>query len=461
MSRGRRTIAFIFSFLVCQAAFAEAGAGAEQFKRAYDYCFDASQLLYKKDTAGAVRAFQQYQSLVNQAFQVDPSLATNNAIGIQQKQAFCEKVAARLRSSQALPFLELANESCNTLKAALDNADYATAKAEWQRYTSARERAALISSDALSSNVVLGSRIKQCDKLQARLDPPAVKLPQSNLAESNKSAVAEKFNDKSKTDDIRNDIKRCNAVLIKATSSSYSAAESMRLQWKKMQKDFSMPIGNKVAACIDRADEVISKLEQSLELQQHVDSFRNQFDKALNQVQAAREACVSVQDEIKPTGNTQANLKSVAVRVKELQKRVADIHVQSQATDAGQRASLDVIDLEKDAFDTCVKSVAAKIAANEQKNMFFAELTAPKLIKRVEPVTPKIAKKKNIKGWVTLEYHVGLDGQASNVRIISASPKGIFEEAAVDAIRQWRFEPAKQNGHVMEVDATEILKFKD
>lgn len=461
MSRGRRIIALLLGGLVCQASFAETEAGADLFKRAYDYCFDASQLLYKKDTVGAAQSFQQYQSLVNKAFQVDPGLASNTQLGTEQKQAFCGRVAARLRSSQAMPLLELANESCVALKSALDNNDIPTAKNEWQRFAGARDRAVLIAPDALSSNVVLGSKIKQCDKLQARLAPAAVQMPQSSLAAANHLPANDPPPPQQKAEDINNDVKRCTALLNKAKTAPVSAAESMRSQWKKMQKEFSSPIANEVASCIDRSDELISKLEQSLELQQHVDSFRREFDKALGEVQAAREACVSTQDEIKPVGNTPEGLRDIASKVKGLQQRVSSIRIQSQATDAGQRASMDVIDMEKTAFDTCVKSIAAKIAANEQKIAFVAELTAPKVIKRVEPVMPKVAKKQDLSGWVTLEYRVGVDGHVSNVKVVSASPRGVFEDAAIEAVKQWQFEPAKQNGRAIEANASDVLKFED
>ncbi|HET8705434.1 MAG TPA: energy transducer TonB [Pseudomonadales bacterium] len=462
MSRGRRAIAILVGLFACQASFAQSNdAAADLYKRAYDYCFDASQLLYKKDTAGAVQAFQQYQSLANSAFKSDPGLINNTALATDQKQAFCGRVEARLRSAQAMPLLQLANDACGEVRASIDGKDYAAAKSEWQRFISARDRALLIAPDVLSANVVLGSKIKQCDKLQARLNPALEQLPQSSLAAAHNSPVIDPPAPTAKSVDSSEEIKRCNAVLNKAKSASNSAADSLRAQWKKMQREFTQPFNNEVASCIDRSDEAISKLEQGLELQQHVDSFRREFDRALGEIQSAREACVATQDEIKPVNNTVESLRQVATKVKALQQQVNAVRIQSQATDAGQRASMDVIAMEKTAFDTCVRSIAAKIAANEQRNAFVAELTAPRVIKKVDPVMPNIAKKKDISGWVTLEYKVGIDGRTSNIKVVSASPKGVFEAAAVDAIRQWQFEPAKQNGRAIEADASEVLKFED
>jgi len=457
MSRGHRIIVACVVWLASQLAMADTEANSELFKRAYDYCFNASQLLYKKDAVGALQAFQQYQSLSKTALQADPSLVNDVSLSVEQKQAFCERVEARLRAAQALPFLELAGTACAGVKQALKNKDYAAARSEWARFSSARERAALIAPDVLSANLVLGGKIKHCDKLLAKLDPPAVQLPKSSLAAAQAAPVAESGPE----EDNQADIKQCQAMLAKAKASTWSNVGALSAQWRKAQKEFAQPAGNQVAACSDQVDSVIASLSQVQEVQQNQDSFRREFERALVVVRNARESCAQMQSEIKPVGNTPESLRQIAQQVKSLQQTVSSTKIRTPASDPGQRASVSAVEMEKSAFDSCLKSITAKLAANEQKVAFVAELTSPKIIKRVDPVVPKQAKQKDISGWVTLEYKVGVDGRANDIKVVAASPKGMFEQAAMEAIRQWQFEPAKQNGIAVEANASDVLRFED
>jgi protein TonB len=57
------------------------------------------------------------------------------------------------------------------------------------------------------------------------------------------------------------------------------------------------------------------------------------------------------------------------------------------------------------------------------------------------PEYPAGAKAANVEGWVELVYTVDVQGRTSNVRVLSAEPAGTFDDAAVDAVRRWRYEP--------------------
>jgi len=65
---------------------------------------------------------------------------------------------------------------------------------------------------------------------------------------------------------------------------------------------------------------------------------------------------------------------------------------------------------------------------------------------RVKPVYPRGAMRKNINGQVTLKFLVDRDGMVKTVEIMKAEPEGVFEEATTNAVRQWRFQPAKVKG---------------
>ena len=68
---------------------------------------------------------------------------------------------------------------------------------------------------------------------------------------------------------------------------------------------------------------------------------------------------------------------------------------------------------------------------------------------RTRPVYPSGAMAKNITGNVHFKLLVDKDGMVKTVEITAAEPPGIFEEATVNAVRQWRFQPAKVKGEAV------------
>lgn len=69
-----------------------------------------------------------------------------------------------------------------------------------------------------------------------------------------------------------------------------------------------------------------------------------------------------------------------------------------------------------------------------------ANETARKLVRKVEPRYPDVAKKMNLGGTVKLVAVVAADGKVTKVEPVGGSP--ILVEAAQSAITQWKFAPA-------------------
>ena len=63
------------------------------------------------------------------------------------------------------------------------------------------------------------------------------------------------------------------------------------------------------------------------------------------------------------------------------------------------------------------------------------------LIKSVDPVYPKKAELDRIEGWVELEFTVTATGSVRDIAVHAANPAGVFNEAAVRALAQWRYKP--------------------
>ena len=68
------------------------------------------------------------------------------------------------------------------------------------------------------------------------------------------------------------------------------------------------------------------------------------------------------------------------------------------------------------------------------------------------PVYPLAAKAAGIEGLVVVRYDVSQDGRVINARVDESSPEGMFEAAALDAVRSWRYNPAVKDGQAVGVE---------
>src|SRR6516225_3420357 len=78
---------------------------------------------------------------------------------------------------------------------------------------------------------------------------------------------------------------------------------------------------------------------------------------------------------------------------------------------------------------------------------------AAKLVNRVQPVYPPLARQTRISGTVKLHAIIGKDGTVQQLQVVSGHP--LLVQAALDAVKQWRYQPTLLNGEPVEVD-TEI-----
>lgn len=80
-----------------------------------------------------------------------------------------------------------------------------------------------------------------------------------------------------------------------------------------------------------------------------------------------------------------------------------------------------------------------------------------KLIRRVEPVYPFIARQTHISGTVELQAIIAADGSVSHLTVVSGNP--ILARAAVEAVGQWRYRPTTLNDQPVEVQTFVTVKF--
>jgi len=70
-------------------------------------------------------------------------------------------------------------------------------------------------------------------------------------------------------------------------------------------------------------------------------------------------------------------------------------------------------------------------------------------VHRIEPEYPPLAKEARIQGTVKVEAIIATDGTVRDLRVISGHP--LLVQAAVNAVRQWRFQPLRLKGALVEV----------
>lgn len=70
-----------------------------------------------------------------------------------------------------------------------------------------------------------------------------------------------------------------------------------------------------------------------------------------------------------------------------------------------------------------------------------AGITPPRAVERVAPQYTEEARKRKVQGTVIVRVIINTGGEVESVKVLRGLPGGL-SEAAVEAIRQWRFEPA-------------------
>jgi TonB family protein len=88
-----------------------------------------------------------------------------------------------------------------------------------------------------------------------------------------------------------------------------------------------------------------------------------------------------------------------------------------------------------------------------------AGIDPPTLVKEIRPNYTDAARRQAIEGDVVLEIVVRNDGSVGNVRVRRTLGAGL-EQKAIEAVRQWRFIPARRHGSPVDVVVDVSVEFK-
>lgn len=68
---------------------------------------------------------------------------------------------------------------------------------------------------------------------------------------------------------------------------------------------------------------------------------------------------------------------------------------------------------------------------------------------RINPKYPISALRDGIEGWVQLRFDINALGAVTNVEVIDAEPKRVFDKAAKQALRKWKYRAKSENGNTV------------
>ena len=77
----------------------------------------------------------------------------------------------------------------------------------------------------------------------------------------------------------------------------------------------------------------------------------------------------------------------------------------------------------------------------------------------VAPDYPSRAVRRNVEGWVDVEFTVGENGSVIEVKVKDTERKGYFEKATIDAVSQWEFLPREFRGRNIDQRVATRVQF--
>jgi TonB family protein len=128
--------------------------------------------------------------------------------------------------------------------------------------------------------------------------------------------------------------------------------------------------------------------------------------------------------------------------------------IRAVTVEKNQEVSLNVMTV-----TAATAAATAGPAGTPAANPGSAPASRPKVIRRVPPVYPAGLKEKGIGGTVMLDAVIGADGTPKNLRVVNDNVDSQLAAAAIEAVKQWRYEPAIVNGLASEARISIPLTF--
>jgi TonB family protein len=132
------------------------------------------------------------------------------------------------------------------------------------------------------------------------------------------------------------------------------------------------------------------------------------------------------------------------------------------AVQAGKSADQDLAQAHRFGADVRdIQAVQQPGSSRAGANVDPATLAASlRPVKSVPPEYPQSALAKGVSGSVLLSFTVDAKGNTNDVQVLQSTPAGVFDRAAVSAVRRWKYAPVMVNGAAVEVPTKTLVRFE-
>ena len=80
---------------------------------------------------------------------------------------------------------------------------------------------------------------------------------------------------------------------------------------------------------------------------------------------------------------------------------------------------------------------------------------------RINPDYPPRAQSRGVQGWVVVQFTITPQGTVKDAKVVDGEPKGMFDDAAINAVSRWKYNPKVQEGVAVERRGVQVkLTFK-
>ena len=104
--------------------------------------------------------------------------------------------------------------------------------------------------------------------------------------------------------------------------------------------------------------------------------------------------------------------------------------------------------------------IALDLTMDEPSPQFVAQNGQATPIVRIPAKYPVAAARDGIQGWVELSFNIDKTGRVIEAKVINAEPKRVFNKAALQALKRWKYKPKMENGKpLVQYNQSVMLEF--
>lgn len=140
--------------------------------------------------------------------------------------------------------------------------------------------------------------------------------------------------------------------------------------------------------------------------------------------------------------------------------RAEQLAAEAQAAGARATAEATQAKAKADADAAAAKQMAERRAAakaNAVRVRAGGAVKPPVKIKDAQPTYPSIARDARVSGAVVIEATIDNEGNVADAKVVRSVP--LLDQAALDAVQQWKYQPSVQNGTAVPVVMTVTVNF--